>query len=112
MAWQRSGGRHYVMFGRGAAKALGLALGDRIRLEFTLVSDTVVDVPPEIRELTRQDRELGAVWKALTPGARRGLGHLVRSVRSPELRAQRAVDLLEAARRGELPRPPRRRRAH
>lgn len=110
MAWQLSGGRHYVMFGRATAKSLGLALGQRVALAFDLVDDDDVDIPEELRELFAQEPDWRKLWAALTPGKQRGLAHMVRSVKSPELRAQRAVDVMRAVEEGNVPGPPRRRR--
>ena len=110
MAWQLSGGRHYVMFGRALAKKLGLALGARVSLAFDLVDDDVVDVPAEIAEALRQEPDFRRPWKKLTPGKQRGIAHLVRTVKDPDRRAQRAVDLLRDLERGVVPGPPRRSR--
>lgn len=110
MAWQLSGGRHYVMFGRTLAKKLGLALGSKVSLAFDLVDDDVVDVPPEIAEALRQEPDFRKPWKKLTPGKQRGIAHLVRTVKDPDRRAQRAVDLLRDLERGVVPGPPRRTR--
>ena len=109
MAWQLSSGRHYVMFGRALARSLRLSLGSKIELAFSIVPDADVEVPAELREALRQEPSWRAAWKALTPGKQRGVAHLVRSVRAPELRAQRAVDVLRAVAEGTVPGPPRRR---
>jgi hypothetical protein len=108
MAWQLSGGRHYVMFGRALAKKLGLALGTQVSLAFDLVNDDEVDVPPELKEALRQEPDFRKAWKKLTPGKQRGIAHLVRTVKDPDRRAQRAVDLLRDLERGVVPGPPRR----
>ncbi len=107
MAWQLSGGRHYVMFGRALAKKLGIALGNKVTLAFDLVDDDEVEVPPEIREALRQEPAWRAGWKKLAAGKQRGLAHLVNGVKDPERRAQRAVDLLRDLERGVVPGPPR-----
>lgn len=110
MAWQLSGGRHYVMFGRALAKKLGVVLGSNVTLAFDLVGDDEVDVPPEMREALRQEPAWRSAWKKLTPGKQRGIAHMVKSVKDPERRAQRAVDLLRDLERGVVPGPPRRTR--
>lgn len=109
MAWQTSHGRHYVMFGRARAKSLGLVLGHKVDISFELVGDEEVDVPEELREALEQEPDWQRLWASLTPGKRRGLGHMVASVKSPELRAQRAVDVMRAVESGSIPGPPRRR---
>lgn len=110
MAWQLSSGRHDVMFGRATAKSLGLALGQRVALAFDLVDDDDVDIPEELREAFAQEPQWRKLWAALTPGKQRGLAHMVRNVKSPDLRAQRAVDVMRAVEDGNVPGPPRRRR--
>jgi hypothetical protein len=110
MAWQVSRGRHYVMFGRALARSLGLALGHSVDIAFDVVDPDDVDVPEELREALYQEPDWEKLWSALTPGKQRGLAHMVRSVKSPELRAQRAVDVMRAVEAGNVPGPPRRRR--
>lgn len=109
LAWQVKQGRHYLLFGRSTAKALGITLGDSVTVEFDVVDDAIVDVPPELREALRQEPEWRKRWAALTPGKQRGIAHLVAKVKSPELRAQRAVDILRGLEDGIVPGPPRRR---
>ncbi len=111
LAWQLKGGRHYVMFGKTLAKALGLVPGSKVSLSFSLVPDDEVDVPAELREALRQEATWQSLWRALTPGKRRGLAHLVGKVKSPDLRAQRAVELLRSLEDGVVPGPPPRRRS-
>jgi uncharacterized protein YdeI (YjbR/CyaY-like superfamily) len=48
---------------------------------------------------------------ALTPGKQRGLAHMVGTLKRPELRAQRAVEVMRAVEDGNVPGPPKRRRA-
>jgi len=109
LAWQLSSGRHYVMFGRAAAKSLGLTLGHTVEMSFSIVSDAEVEVPDEIREALRQEPSWRKAWRALTPGKQRGLCHMVSSVKDPLRRAQRAVDVLRSVEAGNVPGPPKRR---
>lgn len=111
LAWQVSNGRHDVMFGRGAAKSLGLALGETVELAFDLVSEHDVDLPDELREALDQEPTWKELWSALTPGKQRGLAHMVRTLKNPDLRAQRAVDLLRGLEDGIVPGPPKRARS-
>jgi hypothetical protein len=108
LAWQLSSRRHYVMFGRTAAKALGIALGQQVELAFSLVSDAEVLVPEELAEALRQEPSWRKAWRALTPGKQRGLCHMVNTAKDPERRAQRAVDILRAVEAGNVPGPPKR----
>ena len=100
MAWQLSGGRHYLMFGRATARSLGLALGDEVDVAFSIVVDDDVDVPEELAEALSQEPAWTKLWAALTPGKKRGFAHLVGTIKSPDLRAQRAVDLMRALEEG------------
>lgn len=102
MAWQLSGGRHYLMFGKATAKSLALKLGGKVEVAFSVVDDDVVDLPEELAEALTQEPEWSKLWAALTPGRRRGIAHLVRMIISPDLRAQRAVELVRALEEGTL----------
>lgn len=107
MAWQLSGGRHYLMFGRATARSLGLTLGGKVEIACSIVDPNVVDVPEELAEALSQEPEWRKLWAALSPGKQRGLTHLVTKIRSPELRAQRAVDLMRDLQDGIVPGPSR-----
>jgi len=109
LAWQLHEGRHYVMFGKAAAKKLGIALGATVGMTFTLVSDDDVEVPEELRLALAQEPEWRALWKKLTPGQQRGLAHMVNSAKRPETRAARAIDVMRRVEEGVVPGPPRRR---
>lgn len=110
LAWQVANGRHYVMFGRAAAKSLGLTLGKKVEMAFDLVPDDDVDLPEELREALEQEPTWKTLWSELTPGKQRGLAHMVRGLKNPDLRALRAVDLLRGLEDGVVPGPPKRRR--
>ena len=111
MAWQLSGGRHYLMFGKATAKSLGIALGGKVEVAFRLVDETAVDLPEELAEALSQEPGWEKHWAALSPGKQRGVAHLVAKIKSPELRAQRAVDLLRGLEEGIVPGPPSRARS-
>lgn len=108
LAWQRKGGRWYVLVSKATARAIGAKLGSRVEVAFELVAGDDVEVPAEIGEAIDQEPEWAALWKNLTPGAQRGAAHWVASAKGEMIRADRAVRIFTALEAGLPPIPTKR----
>jgi hypothetical protein len=108
LAWTLSGPTHYVLVSKALARAAKIGIGDHVHVAFSIVSSDEILVPAEIAEALRQEPEWQRAWDALTPGARRGLCHMVDKLKDEEKRAMRAISILESVQRGDHPRPKRR----
>jgi hypothetical protein len=110
-AWQSSPGRgHYTMLSPRLLKETGRSLGDAVTLAFNVVSDDVVLVPDDLAAALKQSSALARKWEALTPGQRRGQLVPLASASTPATRKKRLEAFLDGLRRGELSKPPARRR--
>lgn len=109
-AWQVAHGRHYMMIGATVVRTIGAVPGQRLAIAFDVVSNDDVAVPKEITEACDQEPAWRELWSKLRAPDQRRLVYLVESVRSPELRAQRAVDVMRGLEDGVVPGPPPRRR--
>jgi Bacteriocin-protection, YdeI or OmpD-Associated len=108
LAWTLSGPTHYVLVSKALARAAKIAIGDSVQIAFNIVASDEIIVPAEVAEALRQEPEWQQAWDALTPGARRGLCHMVDKLKDEEKRAMRAINILESVQRGDHPRAKRR----
>lgn len=90
-----AGGRGYIILNQILIKKIGLKPGQVVAV--TLSKDKSkfgLDVPEELEEIFKQDREGKKRFEALVPGKRRYIIYYVRQVKGTNLRLERAVRLI------------------
>jgi hypothetical protein len=105
-AWQPSSGRYYLLLSRTMCRAGGFGLGDRVEVRFRLDDPNAVTVPVELSRALAVNARAMKAWRALTPGRRRGLAHLVASAKTAGTVAKRVAAVVDGlCGRAELPGP-------
>lgn len=100
-AWVPGGKKlPYLHLSADFVEELGVAVGDPLEVRFRLEPSDLVEVPADLAAALAADPEAEAVWRALTPGQRRGLAHMVGNAKRAETRAKRAAKLMEELRTG------------
>lgn len=88
-------GRAYISINSKRMKALGIERGDSINVMLTEdKSEYGVEVPEELTELFKQDPEGKIRFDALKPGMQRYILNYINTVKSPQLRVNRAFTLI------------------
>lgn len=88
-------GKAYVSINSKRMKEIGVECGDHVSV--TLTADTSeygIDIPEELAELFKQDPEGKKRFDMLTPGKQRYILNYVATVKSPQLRIDRAFLLI------------------
>jgi hypothetical protein len=99
-------GRHIIL-SRDLLQAAGLRLGHIVEVRFNIADQDAVALPEELERALDANQQARDAWRALTPGRRRGLAHLVGKLKGADARNRKAdalVDLLSKG--GPLPGPP------
>lgn len=90
-----SEGRAYITINSKRMKELGVERGDTVKIILTEDnSEYGVDIPEELQELFNQDPEGKKRFDLLKPGMQRYILNYVNSVKSPQLRVERAFLLI------------------
>lgn len=88
-------GRGYITINKKRLKEYYLSIGDKILLELKHDhSKYGVEVPEEFEVLLEQDREGATLFESLTDGQKRYLINYVGSVKSSQLKIDRAIMLI------------------
>ena len=88
-------GRGYIMFSKPRMKLARVKLGDRVDISLALdKSKYGMPMPPELKELFKQDRESKKRFDKLTPAMQRYVLHYVGSVKNSDSRIERAFLLM------------------
>ncbi|MBL7716842.1 MAG: DUF1905 domain-containing protein [Bdellovibrionales bacterium] len=89
-------GTAYIMMSKARMKVLGLRLGDPIHFRIKPNKSRFgMDMPPELKEVLKQDPEANRRFLALTPGKQRNIIFYVSTTKNPDLRIDRSIRLLE-----------------
>jgi Bacteriocin-protection, YdeI or OmpD-Associated/Domain of unknown function (DUF1905) len=91
----RAGGGGYIMLNKKHMKSAGCLSGDTIKVQ--LVPDTSrygMPMPEELEEVLDQDPVGKDRFEKLTPGKQRNIIHFINSVKSSQLRIERALKLI------------------
>lgn len=89
------GGDGYIMFSKARMKAVNAKAGDRLDIILTPdKSKFGLPMPPELKELLKQDKEGKKRFDKLTPGMQRYILHYVGTAKNPDLRLERAFMLI------------------
>ncbi|MCX2740692.1 DUF1905 domain-containing protein [Pontibacter anaerobius] len=89
-------GKAYINISKKRMQELGVKLHDTVTI--TLEKDDSpygTEIPEEIEELLRQDEEGNRRFLLLKPGMQRYMLNHVSAVKSPQLRVNRAITLIE-----------------
>ncbi len=95
MSPRKSGG-HFVMIGKGVMSKAGIEVGQELNLE--VVEDTTehqFEMPIALSEVLETDPDAHRAFKALTPGRKRGLMHMVGSLKSTDKQIEKALLIAE-----------------
>lgn len=88
-------GKAYISINAKRMKQLGLKQGDKVAVALEKDSSKYgMEVPEELSELLAQDDEGRKRFNRLTPGKQRYIIHYVSSVKSSQLRIDRAILLI------------------
>lgn len=89
-------GRGFVMLSKTRLAALGLANGDPVRVALELdTSKYGMEMPPEFKEVLKQDEEGRRRFESLSAGKKRTLLFYVGGAKNVDLRIERALRFLE-----------------
>jgi len=81
-AFQPGHGKTYLIVSKAVLKEIGVELGDRVTVQFTVADQNAVTVPDELEALLNRDKVALKVWKSLTPGKQRAFCHTVNSAKT------------------------------
>lgn len=88
-------GDAYISINKSRMKKLGIQKGDEVLLQLKADSSEYgMEMPEELSELLKQDTEGNRRFHALTPGKQRYIIQYVNTVKSSDLRINRAVLLI------------------
>lgn len=88
-------GKAYISINSKRMKELGVEMGDSVNVILTEdTSEFGVDVPEELSELFKQDPEGKRRFDLLKPGMQRYILNFVNTVKSPQLRVDKAFTLI------------------
>ncbi|MBA4240222.1 MAG: hypothetical protein C0448_05825 [Sphingobacteriaceae bacterium] len=88
-------GKAYISINSKRMKELGVEMGDNVNVILTEdTSEFGVDVPEELTELFKQDPEGKDRFDLLKPGMQRYILNYVNTVKSPQLRVDKAFTLI------------------
>jgi hypothetical protein len=101
MSWKcglvsHKAGGAYILLNKKQMQMGGFNVGQQVNV--TLTKDTSeygMDVPKELKEVFKQDKVGKERFDKLVPGKRRYIIYYINQVKSPDLRVERAVRLIE-----------------
>lgn len=89
-------GTAYISINKKRLKDAGLTKGDEVQVSLEPdTSEYGMEVPDELQELFKQDSVGFKRFEGLTPGKQRYIINYVATVKSPQLRVDRAILLIE-----------------
>lgn len=89
-------GRAYISISKKRMQQLGVKLHDEVTVTLEKDDSTYgTEVPAEMEELLQQDKEGNRRFLLLKPGMQRYMLNHVSAVKSPQLRVDRAITLIE-----------------
>ena len=81
-AFQPGHGKTYLIISKSIFKEIGVKLGDRVMVQFSVADQTSVTVSDDLQAALKQDKVAAKVWKSLTPGKQRAYCHTVSSAKT------------------------------
>lgn len=91
-----SRGKFYIIVNKQKRDALGIAAGDKVKVELVIdESKYGLPMPAEFREVLDQDAEGDRIFHALTPGKQRSLLHFVGTIKDVDKRIHQSLVIVE-----------------
>ncbi|MBL7776229.1 MAG: DUF1905 domain-containing protein [Saprospiraceae bacterium] len=98
----RGDGSYFININKKLRDQLRLKLGSPVHVGLLEdASEYGLPMPEEFSEVLKQDTEGDALFHALTPGKQRTLLYIAGSVKSPDLRIERALIVLDHLRKND-----------
>lgn len=94
-AWQSAKGRFYAMLSKPLVKEAALEIGSFANVRFSLVDETIVDIPADILQLAANNRQFGLNWENLSHGKKRGFTHWINEAKTVQTRTKRIGILVD-----------------
>jgi hypothetical protein len=91
------GGQHYIRIKAKVRKEIGTKVGDRIKVEITVLDRELVDVPEDLMKALRAEKSDEA-FKSLSPGKQNFIVRRINDAAKPQTREKRIQEALEIAR--------------
>lgn len=98
----RKTGERFIAISGILMKAAQIKLNTMFTVSFVLVDKDLVEIPEELEALLEQDEEASVLWKSFSSAWQRGFAHYVASVKNPDSRIKRAIQIMEKAKHGQL----------
>lgn len=95
-------GSRYFAVSAHLRKTARISVGDRVKVQFSIVDPDKLDIPEELEAVLAQDDDARKAWDKLTTGYQRSLIHYITSVKNVDSRIKRSLELLDRAKRGDL----------
>jgi hypothetical protein len=97
-----SGERFYIIVNKKRREALGLAGGDRVDVILEIdKSKYGLPMPPEVKEVLRQDKEGNRLFHALTPGKQRSMIYWLTRTKDIDRRIHETLIFIEHLKNNE-----------
>lgn len=94
-------GGFFINIGSTVCKKLNVKAGAQLEAAFAADGSTYqFEMPRELQEVLRTDREANTIFQTLTPGNQRGLIYLVTQVKSIDKRIERALTISQKLKDG------------
>jgi hypothetical protein len=91
------GGQHYIRVKAKVRKVSGTKVGDRIKVEITVLDRELVDIPEDLMKALRAEKVEGS-FKSLSPGKQNFIVRRINDAAKPQTRKKRIQEALEIAR--------------
>jgi uncharacterized protein YdeI (YjbR/CyaY-like superfamily) len=91
------GGQHYIRVKAKVRKESGAKVGDRIKVEITVLDRALVDIPEDLMKALRAEKKEGS-FKSLSPGKQNFIVRRINDAAKPQTREKRIQEALEIAR--------------
>ncbi len=91
-----SGGKFYIIVNKKKRDGLGIVAGDKVAVELVIdESKYGLPMPPEFREVLKQDKAGDKAFHALTPGKQRSLLYFLGNIKDIDKRIHQALIIVE-----------------
>jgi hypothetical protein len=91
------GGQHYIRIKAKVRKESGTKVGDRIKVEITVLDRALVDIPEDLMKALRAEKAEGS-FKSLSPGKQNFIVRRINDAAKSQTREKRIQEALETAR--------------
>lgn len=96
-------GRYYITLGQQLRRPAKCKLGSIVHIQLEIdPKPDFIDIPEEMEAALDQDDEAREVFEGFTPGVKRSIMHYVNSAKRVDTRINRALQLCEKMKNGEL----------